>query len=167
MLRATALLIAIALPASGAHAQTAFEVAPTRSAFTVVKPSGKPYATAPIRAVAPSDRPAAPRRAAPLGGGATFVPDAAQEPTEDRDAPSPDDTQAQAQAQAQPQPAQPAQRQAANAGGVRPAGGSSAGASPDTSADAEQQDAESAENEANEEGPEATAENDEGASTQD
>ncbi len=69
-----------------------FEVAQASGAFTVVKPSGKPFATAPVKVAAPSDRPAAARRA-PSFAGAAFTPEdgdqasAANQDTPNADAP--------------------------------------------------------------------------------
>ncbi len=129
MLRASIIIAALACTAGTGLAQNRFELAQASGAFVVVKPSGKPFATAPVKVASPSDRPVAARRA-PSFGGAAFTPeDTDQQAPATADAPQPAPAPAQTQqrtAQAQPQNAQGQQRQ-----GQRAAPAADADADPD------------------------------------
>ena len=75
MLRTILLISAIAMPASGVLAQNRPEPIKT-SGFMEVKPSGKPFATAPVRsAAATADRVPNPRRVPMAGAEAILPPD--------------------------------------------------------------------------------------------
>ena len=108
MLRPVAILFALGLSVGGAFAQARLETAPTRSAFSVVQPSGKPFAIAPTVGAA---KPAAPRTARGPSSGAIFIgptgdtPPASPQAAQGQPGPGGQRQTAAAPAQRAPQPA--------------------------------------------------------------
>jgi hypothetical protein len=87
MLRTILLISALAIPATGVLAQNRPEPIKT-SGFVEVKPSGKPFATAPVRSAAATPHSVPNARRAPMSGAEAILPPDDEPATQD----SPDDS---------------------------------------------------------------------------